>query len=182
MIPVKQAPATGEPEYVNDRQRPDMVIRLPGQRELSVDAKVSPVADIPQRGIDWRLQELAEEPYRSQFSDNTKWIVLYIPSDDFLASAMAVDNSLIRRAGEQNVLLATPSIFLNLLAEVDKAWSKYREEFPDLGNEEWESLPEEHRAWLDPEYVEPQPFAELPPPIGRQREKAKEESDNGDRN
>ena len=182
IMPVKQAAANGEPEYVKDRQRPDMIIRLPGQRELSVDAKTSPVADIPQRGIDWRLQELAEQPYRHQFSDKTKWIVLYIPNDDFLASAMAVDNSLIRRAGEQNVLLATPSIFLNLLAEVDKAWVKYREEFPDLGNEEWEGLPQEYREWLDPDHVEPEAFAKLPPRVGRQREKAKEGSDNGDRN
>jgi hypothetical protein len=181
IIPVKQAPAKGEPEYVKDRQRPDMIIRLPGQRELSVDAKVSPVADIPQRGIDWRLQELAEAPYRHQFSDNTKWTVLYIPSDDFLASAMAVDNSLIRRAGEQNVLLATPSILLNLLTEVAKAWTKYREEFPDLGNEEWEGLPQEYRAWLDPDYVEPEGLVKLPPQIGRRGEKAKG-LDSGDRN
>jgi hypothetical protein len=142
LFPVAQAPADGEPD--------DAIIRLPGQRELMVDAKVTPVADIPQRGIDWRLQELAAEPYRTPFTDKTRYIVLYIPSDSFFADAMAVDNTLIERARAQKVLIATPSIFLNLLAEVATAWDKYRKEFPDLGDPEWEGLRDESRAWLDP--------------------------------
>ena len=161
LFPVAQVSPAGEPDYVKDRQRPDAIIRLPSQRELMVDAKVDPVADIPQRGIDWRLQELAEEPYRTPFSDITKYIVLYIPSDSFFADAMAVDNTIIGRALKQNVLIATPTILMLLLAEVDTAWTKYRKEFPDLGDEEWEGLRGESRAWLDPDLAHA-PFRFLP--------------------
>jgi hypothetical protein len=164
VVPVEQVTPEGEPDYIKDRKRPDMIIRLPGQRELMVDDKVSPVADIPQRGIDWRLQELAEEPYRHRFADRTKYIVLYIPADDFLANAMAADNTIIHRALQQKVLIATPSIFRNLLVEVDKAWTKYRDEFPDIGNEEWEGIRGEHHAWLEPDYE--LPAALLPARLG----------------
>lgn len=138
-----------------DKQRPDLIVRLPAQRELRVDDKVGRMADIPQVSIDWRLDELLEKPYHTQFSDRTDWTVLYIPSETFFAGAVSTDNDLIERALRQNVLIATPSIFQALLAEVDKAWTAYREEFPDLGEEEWDYLPQEHRPDLEPDYEPP---------------------------
>lgn len=167
--PVEQVTPAGEPDYVKDPQRPDMIIRLPGHRELRVDDKVSPTADIPQAAIDWRLQELAEKPYHSQFADNTDWTVLYLPSDTFFANAMAADRFIIEKALHQNVLIATPSIFMNLLVEVDKAWTKYREEIPDLANDEWEYLPEEHRPDLETDYV---PDGKLPKRVPYSERKA----------
>lgn len=39
------------------------------------------------------------------------------------------------------LLLATPAVFLNLLAEAATAWDNYREEYPNIGEEEWAGLP-----------------------------------------
>lgn len=155
IVSVPQVMPEGKP-WDKDQQRPDMIIRLPGQRELRVDDKVSLMHDIPQASIEGRLQELAEKPYHTQFADRTDWTVLYVEDENSFASAVAVDNDIIDRALAQNVLLATPTILLKLLAEVDGAWAKYREEFPDLGNDEWEGLRDEHRPWLELDY-EPSP-------------------------
>jgi DNA anti-recombination protein RmuC len=140
-----------------------LIIRLPGQRELRVDNKVVPIADIPQMGIQMRLDELAEKPYHTQFADNTDWTVLYIPDDMFFANALAADHGLMDRALAQKVLITPPAAFMNLLTEVDTAWTKYREEFPDLGEDEFEGLPHEQRPYLEPGYIRP---AGLPPRIG----------------
>lgn len=131
-----------EGEY-KDRTAPDMIVRLPGQRTLMVDAKVIPSADIPQMGIYSRLEDLAEQPYRTQFTDRTEYIVLYIPSEKFYEQAAAAEHHIFEHGLEQKVIIATPTVFLNLLGEAVKAWEKYRAEFPDNGEEEWSELPEE---------------------------------------
>jgi hypothetical protein len=145
LLPVEQEIDEADRLRLPTRELPDMVMRLPGQRELMVDAKVSPLADIPQLGIYSRLEELAEKPYRHQFADRTEYIVLYIPSDYFFAGAISADNSLIDMALHQKVIIATPSIMEKLLAQVEVAWAKYREDFPDLWQEEYESLAEDPR-------------------------------------
>jgi hypothetical protein len=152
---VEQVPPEGEPSWVPNRLMPDMIIRLPGQRSLPVDAKLIPLADIPQGGIDSRLQELFEHPYNHPLADRTQYVVLYIPSEQFLADAMAIDHTIIDRALAQKVLIATPAILLNLLAEVGRAWDKYRAEFPDLGEEEFDALAIEEmkKPWPQPDDV-----------------------------
>jgi hypothetical protein len=160
---VEQLTPVGEPDYIKDAQRPDMIIRLPGQRELMVDAKIVPSADIPQRSIEWRLEELAEKPYRHPFADKTEYIVLYVPDETFFANAVAIDPAIIDRAMRQKVLISTPSILRNMLAEVDTAWTKYREEFPDLGEDEWRDLPQEQHRWLNSEYQLPVSLQNSPP-------------------
>jgi hypothetical protein len=136
----EQRPAKGE--FV-DREAPDMIIRLPSQRSLMVDCKVTPLADIPQEAILSRIEELEEQPYRTQFTDRTEYIVLYVPSDWFFAQALASERNLLQWALERKIVIATPTILPKLLAEVVAAWEKYREEFPDLGTEEFTGLPGE---------------------------------------
>lgn len=163
------------PQARGDRRRPDLIIRLPGHRELRVDAKTLPAADMPQAAIQWRLDELAEQPYTDPFADRAKWTVLYIPDEAFFSAAIAADHQIMSRAQKQHVIIANSSVLLNLLSEVDLAWAKYREEFPDLGNEEYDWLPNEHRPELEPGYVAP---SGLPPRIGNSDAK---ERANGDR-
>lgn len=136
----EQYPEKGE---FRDYKSPDMIVRLPGQRQLMVDAKVLPTTDIPQEAILSRIKELEEQPYRTMFTDRTEYIVLYVPSDDFFAQAMAIERNLFHWALEKKVVIATPSILLRLLAEAAIAWDKYREEFPDLGIEEYAGLQDE---------------------------------------
>lgn len=133
----------GPDRGLRDRQIPDMIIRLPGQRQLMVDAKIYPMADIPQEGIWSRVEELAEQPYKTKFTDRTDYIVLYIPDEHFYASAVAADKWLFDRALEKKVVLATPAVFMNLIAEAHTAWANYRKEFPDLGEDEWAALNQE---------------------------------------
>lgn len=129
-----------DPDWMKDEGAPDLIIHLPGQRQLMVDAKVSPSADIPQVGIWQRVDELAQQPYRTPFADKTKYVVLYIPSEHFYDQAAAADKRIFDAALEQQVIIATPAVLLNLLAEASSAWEKYRAEFPDIGEEEWSAL------------------------------------------
>lgn len=172
-IPQMHSPIAGDDGP--DRQRPDAIIRLPGQRELRIDDKVFPLSDMPQFAIQQRIDELAEKPYHDQFADNSDWTVLYIPDDTFFANALAADKRLLDRALEQKVLIATPFILQCLMLEVDNAWIKYRAEFPDLGEEEWMGLPLEHRREWEPDYDPAD--SKLPPRIPYSERKVS----NGDR-
>jgi len=106
--------------------RPDVVVRLPGGRQLIIDAKCSLNAyldacdevDDDKRAACFRAhvasirahaQQLGSKAYWAQFGDSAELVVMYVPGEHFLNAALEIDPTLWEWAFERKVLLATPT-------------------------------------------------------------------------
>jgi hypothetical protein len=105
-----------------DRNKvPSMIIYLPGQRELIADAKVIHDTDEPLSEIEAAVKRLTWA-YRTQFTDSTRFSLLYVPDSRMMFDAMAANKRVWDWALEQGVVIVTPETFPTLLAAARQAW------------------------------------------------------------
>lgn len=127
----------------HDRQvRPDVVVQLPGDKHLVVDAKAPMRAfltaqadDLPAAERTTLLREhatalkahvtaLAAKDYWSAFDSSPEMVVCFVPSDAMLSAALAADPALHEDAMARRVVLVGPGTLLALLRTVAFTWQQ----------------------------------------------------------
>jgi len=124
--------------------KPDLIVRLPGERVIIVDSKVPDLeflaaVDSEEEGrrnaalaehaakMKSTIKALADRDYPAQFNNALDHVVLFVPAESLFSAALEGDRDLIVWAAERHILLATPASLIALLRSVAVSWQAHEQ-------------------------------------------------------
>ena len=133
-------------EGATGRSRPDIVVHLPGEGYLAVDAKApmdsylaatavqgagpedeqrrGQLLEAHARALRGHVDQLAARRYDRALGDSPELVVLFVPAEAVLSAALEADPALLEHALGRGVALASPVSLLTLLRTCATAWAR----------------------------------------------------------
>lgn len=122
--------------------KPDLIVRLPGNRFIIVDAKVPDLdflnaidaADQTKRAealtihankLKATIKGLADRDYPAQFPNALDYVVLFLPAESLFSAALEGDHELMLWAQNKRILIATPCSLIAILRSVSVSWQQH---------------------------------------------------------
>ena len=129
-------------QHTEDDRRPDLLVRLPGDKVIVVDAKAPELdylADLDPQNNEARaatlkahakklgetIAELSRRNYAEKIPNAFDHVILFLPAESLFSTALEGDPGLLLAAARQRVMLATPATLLAMLNAVRVTWASF---------------------------------------------------------
>jgi len=123
---------------ITDESIPDCIVKLPNGKSIVIDCK-SPTkvlldyieADEASKSdklkklnisIKNHIRSLSDKNYQKDVKDSSEYVLMYLPSDSLLITAIAADPALVLYANSKNVVITSPSTIIPCLRNVEMLW------------------------------------------------------------
>lgn len=127
------------------RLRPDLIVKLPNERVIAVDAKVPlteymlaanetdelrrrEYLELHAKTVRRHIDALSRRDYQASIGDTLDFVVLFVPGEHFLSAALITDVTLFEYAADKKIYLASPTVLLPLLRAISAGWKAERTE------------------------------------------------------